>query len=108
MTNTATPKGKSKAMIAYITFIGMFIAYTMNREEKDAFTTAHIKNMCGLVLGLLIAQTTQAYIYPDLGDILWWIAFALWLYSLLTVFQNKEPNIPFLSKKFQEWFTFLN
>ncbi|MFT6826643.1 MAG: FtsH-binding integral membrane protein [Patiriisocius sp.] len=108
MTDTTSPKGKKKAVIAYITFIGMFIAYTMNRDDKDAFATAHIKNMCGLVFGLLIAQTTQAYIYPELGDILWWAAFSLWIYSLVTVFQNKEPNIPFLSAKFQEWFTFLN
>tara|TARA_B100000795_G_scaffold104061_1_gene76757 strand:- start:28957 stop:29283 length:327 start_codon:yes stop_codon:yes gene_type:complete len=108
MNKTTVPEGKNKAVIAYITFVGMFIAYTMNREEKHAFATAHIKNMCGLVFGLLIAQTTQAYIYPELGDILWWAAFSLWVYSLVAVLQNKEPNIPFLSEKFQEWFTFLN
>lgn len=107
MTNTSR-KGKNKAIIAYITFIGMFIAYTMNREEKDTFATAHIKNMFGLVLGLLIAQTTQAYIYPLVGDILWLTSFLLWGYSIITVLQNKEPNIPYFSKKFQEWFTFLN
>lgn len=107
MTRTK-PKGKHKAIIAYITFIGMFIAYTMNREEKDTFASAHIKNMCGLVLGLLIAQATQAYINPMLGDILWILVFVLWVYSIITVLQNKEPSIPYLSKKFQEWFTFLN
>ena len=107
MTNPA-PKGKNMAVIAYITFIGMFIAYTMNREDKDAFATAHIKNMFGLVLGLLIAQTTQAYIHAIVGDILWLTSFLLWGYSIVTVLQNKEPNIPYLSEKFQEWFTFLN
>jgi len=103
-----SPKGKNIAIVAYITFIGMFIAYTINRDKKDTFVTAHIKNMCGLVFGLLIANSTQAYINPELGDAIWWVAFCLWVYSILTVLNNKMPNIPFLSQKFQKWFTFLD
>ena len=108
MSKTNRPKGKNIALVAYITFIGMFIAYTINRDKKDAFVTAHVKNMCGLVFGLLIANTTQAYINPVLGDVIWWVAFCLWIYSILTVLNNKMPNIPFLSEKFQQWFTFLD
>ena len=108
MNNTSTPDGKNLAIVAYITFIGMFIAYSINRDKKQAFVTAHIKNMCGLVFGLLIAQTTQEYINSQLGDILWWAVFSLWVYSLIAVLQNKLPNIPYLSEKFQQWFTFLD
>lgn len=108
MNNTSTPEGKNLAIVAYITFIGMFIAYSINRDKKQAFVTAHIKNMCGLVFGLLIAQTTQEYINSQLGDILWWVVFSLWVYSLIAVIQNKLPNIPYLSEKFQQWFTFLD
>ena len=108
MSKANRPKGKNIALVAYITFIGMFIAYTINRDKKDTFVTAHVKNMCGLVFGLLIANTTQAYINPVLGDVIWWVAFCLWIYSILTVLNNKMPNIPFLSEKFQQWFTFLD
>lgn len=108
MNNTSSPEGKNIAIVAYITFIGMFIAYSINRDKKQAFVTAHIKNMCGLVFGLLIAQTTQEYINSQLGDILWWTVFSLWVYSLIAVLQNKLPNIPYLSEKFQQWFTFLD
>ena len=41
----STPPGKNKAIIAYITFIGMLIAISMNRDEKHEFATWHIKNM---------------------------------------------------------------
>ena len=108
MNNTSTPEGKNIAIVAYITFIGMFIAYSINRDKKLAFVTAHIKNMCGLVFGLLIAQTTQEYINSQLGDLLWWVVFSLWVYSIIAVLQNKLPNIPYLSEKFQKWFTFLD
>lgn len=108
MNNTNTPEGKNIAIVAYITFIGMFIAYSINRDKKLVFVTAHIKNMCGLVFGLLIAQTTQEYINSQLGDLLWWVVFSLWVYSIIAVLQNKLPNIPYLSEKFQQWFTFLD
>ena len=108
MNNTSTPEGKNLAIVAYITFIGMFIAYSINRDKKQAFVTAHIKNMCGLVFGLLIAQTTQEYINSQLGDLLWWVMFSLWVYSIIAVLQNKLPNIPYISEKFQQWFTFLD
>ena len=43
MNKTSNPKGKNLAIVAYITFIGMFIAYTINRDKKDAFATARFE-----------------------------------------------------------------
>ncbi|MCH7784315.1 MAG: hypothetical protein IIB06_02710 [Bacteroidetes bacterium] len=102
------PLGKNKAIIAYITFVGMLIAYFMNRDEKHEFATYHIKNMFGLVLLLFISQVTQANIHLLAGEILWLFSSIFWLYSLLMAFDNKKKGIPWLSEKFQEWFTFLN
>ena len=104
------PAGKSKAIIAYITFIGMLIAYFMNREDKHEFATWHIKNMFGLVLWLIIAQVSHKYVNEWLGDILWFTSFIAWLFCLIMAIANanKKKGIPFLSEKFQTWFTFLN
>ena len=46
--------GNFKAILAYLSFIGLIIAYIMNIEEKDKFVTYHIKNMFGLVIILFI------------------------------------------------------
>ncbi|MGJ8665922.1 MAG: hypothetical protein ACSHW7_06140 [Patiriisocius sp.] len=102
------PDGKKKAIIAYMTFIGMLIAFYMNREEKDEFATIHIKNMFGLFILLICSQVIAASVNPLFGDILWWLAFGLWIYSIITVLQNRKPAIPYLSEKFQQWFVFLN
>ncbi|OAB78138.1 hypothetical protein ULVI_11695 [Cochleicola gelatinilyticus] len=102
------PSGKSKAIIAYITFIGMFIAYFMNRDQKHAFATWHIKNMFGLVLILLISQVIQAYVDLLIGEIIWVISFLLWVFSMIMAISNKQKAIPVLSEKFQQWFTFLD
>ena len=99
--------GKTKAVIAYLTFIGFFIAISMNREKPDAFSTWHIKNMFGLLLILfasLLFQFNELYL---VGDVLYGIAFMLWAWSLAMALRNSERGVPILSKKFQTWFSFL-
>ena len=104
---TNKPEGKSKAIIAYLTFIGLFIAISMNRDPKDAFATWHIKNMFGLVLLLFVSLVFQYNELFFIGDILYVIALVCWVYSLIMAQLNKMQGIPYLSKKFQDWFTFL-
>ena len=72
----SVPAGKNKAIVAYITFIGMFIAMSMNKDAKHPFASWHIKNMFGLLLILLVAVITQSNINLLVGDIIYWFAFA--------------------------------
>jgi uncharacterized membrane protein len=104
---TNAPAGKQKAIIAYITFIGFFIAISMNKDKPEPFATFHIKNMFGLLLLLIIAMVTQYNINLLLGDFIYWISVLLWGYSLVMASTNKMNGVPFLDRKFQNWFTFL-
>lgn len=108
MQETISKKGKQIAIISYMTFIGLFIAYFMNRDERSAFATHHIKMMFGWVLLLFISQISGFHIDPLLGTILYFVALGLWIASLISAIQEKRINIPFLSEKFQEWFRFLD
>ncbi len=100
-------ESKGLAIVAYITFIGMIIAYFLNRDKKSEFVRAHVQNMFGLFLILIVSQVTQAYINPYLGDGLWLVSFLLWAFSLVTAILGDFPRIPVLSDKFREWFVFL-
>lgn len=99
------PTGKTKAIVAYLTFVGMLIAYFMNRDNKHEFATWHIKNMFGLVILLAFAVGMQNY---AVGIYIYFTTVALWLFSLVMAISNRKQAIPFLSEKFQEWFTFLD
>ncbi len=99
------PKGKKAAVIAYLTFIGLLVAFYINREEKQEFVTWHIKNMFGLVILLFVSMALQAY---EVGFYFYWLAVVLWLFSFLMVLTNRKQGIPYLSEKFQQWFTFLD
>ncbi|PKA84054.1 hypothetical protein ATE92_2224 [Ulvibacter sp. MAR_2010_11] len=99
------PSGKQKALIAYLTFVGMLIAYFMNRDDKHEFAKWHIKNMFGLVILLFVSVALQNY---EIGFYVYWISVGLWILSFVMALLNKQKAIPFLSEKFQTWFTFLD
>lgn len=103
-----SPPGKSTAMIAYAPFVGFIIGYFINRDENHEFATWHIKNMFGMVLLFIASLVVQSRIDITTGDILWLIIFFFWIYSWVMAYYNHKKGIPFLSQKFQEWFTFLN
>jgi len=108
MTNKQVQKGKQIAIIAYLTFIGTIIAFYMNRETEDLFAKKHIKNMFGLIIFLAVTQIMYPYVNFIVGGVMWWTTFGLWIFSLATAILGKDPNIPWLSEKFQEWFKFLD
>ncbi|MEZ4874921.1 MAG: hypothetical protein R2793_05610 [Flavobacteriaceae bacterium] len=97
------PPGKSKAIVAYLTFVGFFISLSMNQDPKDSFTTWHLRNMFGLLILLFVAVSLQ----NAAGYYLYWLSAACWLFCLFMAIAGKQIGIPFLSEKFQVWFRFL-
>ncbi len=105
--NTPIP-GKKIAIITYAPFVGFLIAFFMNSESHYTFAAWHIKNMFGLFLLFIVALIIQSQIDILAGDIIWFITFLTWLFCWLMAILNRKNGIPYLSEKFQEWFTFLD
>ncbi len=97
---------KTIAVISYLTVIGLVIAFIMNNDRKDDFTTYHIKQSLGLTVlgfGLFIIG-----MIPFLG---WLISFlgsvfllVLWIMGLVNAVNNKKEPVPLLGDYFEEWF----
>lgn len=102
------PPGKQIALIAYAPFVGFFIAFFINQDKNYPFATWHIKNMFGLFVLFIASLVIQSAIDFTIGDVVWAAVFILWVYCWIQAFRGKEQGIPFLSEKFQQWFTFLN
>ncbi len=102
--------GNYKAILAYLTFIGLIIAYILNMDEKDKFVSYHIKNMFGLVILLFISITfiKGNFILQYIGQTVWVISFFMWVFSLLMAITGKSKGIPVISDLFQKWFKFLD
>lgn len=97
---------KNIAVIAYITLIGLIIAFVMNNDKKQAFPSYHIKQSLGL--GLTGLALSVVGMIPILGWIVSFLGFLallyLWITGLVNAINGKQQPIPFLGKKYEEWF----
>ena len=103
-------KTNYKAILAYLSFVGLIIAYILNMEEKDKLTSYHIKNMFGLVILLFISTTFlkgNSFLFFCV-QVIWAGSFFFWTYSLVMAITGKQKGIPIITNLFQKWFNFLN
>ena len=102
---TVVNQGKNIAIIAYITIIGLVIAYVMNNDKKDTFAAYHIKQSLGLaatglVLGIVGMVPILGWIINILGII---ILLYMWVIGIMNAINEKESPVPILGEKYKEW-----
>lgn len=109
--NTQSPdavvtEGKTIAIIAYITLIGLILAFVMNNEKKNTFAKYHIRQslgigLTGLALGMVNIIPILGWIISILG---FFVLFAMWIMGLISALNGKEKPVFLLGEKYQEWF----
>lgn len=108
MNDNTIEEGKTFALIAYLTLIGTLIAFFMNQEKRNEFTSFHVRQALGL--GLLYIAI--GYIVSSLDSMMvsmsFWIFFSvLFLYGIFGAITGKANKIPILGDLFQKIFNSL-
>lgn len=103
--NSSVEKGKSAAIASYILGIGVFIAMSMNAEDKNSFASFHIRQGLGLTLtfislGLVISNFDNLMISSSM----WIFVFILWSYGIATAIKGETKPVPLLGNLYQKWF----
>ncbi len=98
--------GKSTAIIAHITLIGLIAAFILNNDKKNTFSAYHIRQVLGLaVTGLVLIGIS---IIPVLGWLTAMLGFILllimWIAGLINAINGKEKPMPVLGKQYMQWF----
>lgn len=97
---------KTIAIIAYLTLIGLIIAFVMNKDKKEAFGAYHIRQclglcVCGVGLFIIGMVPILGWILSMLGSL---FMIYLWIMGLMNALNGNMKPIPFVGKKFEEWF----
>lgn len=99
-------EGKNIGIIAYLTIIGLIVAFVMNNDKKSPFATYHIRQSLGLlVTGLALSLVN---IIPILGWIVsilgTFVLIYMWIMGLVNAANGEEKPVPILGEKYIEWF----
>ncbi len=108
MKDQTIEKGKTTAIIAYMTIVGSLIAISMNAEPKNGFARFHTRQAFGIHLifhALAILVTSAFSKYAWYGIYIFY--FVLWIYGFLGCLNNQYRLVPVLGPYFQRWFTFI-
>lgn len=97
-------EGKTIAIISYLWWVGLLIAFIMNNKARSGFASFHIRQSLGLSLMSFAIGIIVKYGIDLVGNILFLGVFVLWVIGLLGAIQNEEKEIPFIGNLFQEWF----
>ena len=108
MNDNTIEEGKTFALIAYLTLIGTLIAFFMNQEKRNEFTSFHVRQALGL--GLLYIAI--GYIVSSLDSMMvsmsfWIFVSVLFLYGIFGAITGKANKIPILGDLFQKIFNSL-
>lgn len=98
-------EGKIAAIISHLWIVGLVIAFVMNLNKKNAFTSFYIRQNIGLNLAQFL---NGVLIYEYLGGTAGWIVgvllFICWIISLFGAFKGEEKLVPYIGEYFQNWF----
>ncbi len=105
MTQQDIEDGKGLAIISYLTIIGTIIAYFMNNDKKNPYTSFHVRQSLGLwatyfVLAWVVSAANSWY-----ATLSFWVFFSvLFIYGLINAIGGKAQTVPLLGELFQKWF----
>jgi uncharacterized membrane protein len=102
--NNTIEKGKTAAITSYILGIGVFIAMSMNADDKNTFASFHIRQGLGLTLtfislGLIISNFDSLMISAPM----WVFVSVLWSYGIFSAIKGETKPLPLLGNFFQKW-----
>ncbi|MGB6268447.1 MAG: hypothetical protein WBF67_05495 [Olleya sp.] len=109
MTEQDIDKGRKNAIISYITFFGIIIAYFSNNEDdkKSEFANFHIRQSLGLWLGFIVVNLsiTKNFDIFMLRSAVYIFFFTLIIFGLSNAIGRKSKPVPFIGPLFQKLFS---
>ncbi|MEA1787481.1 hypothetical protein U1E44_15370 [Arenibacter sp. GZD96] len=106
---TQEKKGKSTAIIAYLTLVGTLIAISMNSDSKNEFARFHTRQAFGIHL---LFHALALFLSVWFSEWAWYGLYVfymvLWGYGFIGALTDKKHLIPVFGSYFQKWFTFIS
>ena len=106
---SGSDRGKTIAVISYLTWLGWIIALVMHSSNKSSIGAYHLRQTLMFhltAMGFYILQSILFFAGGFLGFIIW-IALGLlvlWVMGFISAINGEEKPIPVIGQKANEWF----
>ena len=98
-------EGKTLGLVAYLTLFGTLIAFFMNQDSKNPFTSFHVRQALGLgLLYIMIAFVVSSFNSMNISISFWIFFSVLYLYGIFGAITGKMNKVPLLGDLFQNLF----
>lgn len=101
--------GKTVALVAYLTIIGLVIALVMNNKAATGLGRFHIRQSIGISLTAIVSTVVR--FVPGVGNILASVIGIVILVALvlgiLSAIKGEEKPLPFVGNLYQKWFSMI-
>ena len=105
MNQNIIDEGKTLGLVAYLTLFGTLIAFFMNQDKKNPFTSFHVRQALGLGLLYIMIAFVVSSLDSMMVSMSFWIFFSvLYLYGIFGAITGKMNKIPILGDIFQNLF----
>ena len=105
MENQDISDGKNIAVISYLTIFGTIIAFFLNNDKKNEFTSFHIRQALGLCLTFFILGYVISAFDSWLITFCFWMFFGvLFIYGFINAIAGKPQTVPLIGDFFQKLF----
>ncbi|WP_299525544.1 hypothetical protein [Winogradskyella sp.] len=105
MDQNTVEEGKTLSFVAYLTLFGTLIAFFMNQNKKNPFTSFHVRQALGLgLLYISIAFLVSSFNSMNISMAFWIFFSVLYLYGIFSAITGKMNKIPLLGNFFQNLF----
>ena len=105
MNQNTIEEGKTLGLVAYLTLFGTLIAFFMNQDKRNPFTSFHVRQALGLGLLYIIIGFVVSSLDSMMVSMSFWIFFSvLYIYGIIGAITGKENKIPMLGDFFQTVF----
>lgn len=106
MTENTVREGRTYAFISYLTLIGTLIAFFMNQEKRNAFTSFHVRQSLGLwLLYLMLGYVVSGFDSWMISSSFWIFFSIVFLYGIFGAITGKENKTPIIGDFFQRIFS---
>ena len=106
MTEQTIEEGKKLAIVAYITIFGPIIAYFLNNDKKNDFSSFHIRQGLGLwIMFLLLGRVISSFDSWVISSSFYLSFTVLFIYGISSAISGKTQQVPLVGALFQKIFS---